>query len=373
MSKEDNSSINDIISDNSGFKTSPVDDLFDIIEQDDSVQSDGDNAGITQDNISEQYDMQSEDVDFSQFGDLFSDEGTVQDTGIVQDENQGPYDAQSENVDVSQYGDLVSDDGLVEDAGIVQDNVQGQYDTQSSDTNFVDTLDFQNGFSDLAPEEENEAYSGYQETGMSDEAVYDFGDASSVTNDGFEMEADQMAGAEGQQDISEENQDDDSYLSDDDLEDLDDEDYEQTMIITEGTTITGSITTDCSLDVYGTINGDILCNGKLLISGKVIGNSHADEIMISAHRIEGNIESDGVVKIGQGAVIIGNISAGAAAIAGAVKGDLDVKGTVILDSTAVIKGNIKAKSVQLINGAVLEGFCSLEYANSNVDDIFNQE
>ena len=69
--------------------------------------------------------------------------------------------------------------------------------------------------------------------------------------------------------------------------------------------------------------------------------------------------------------MIGDINAGAAVIAGAVKGNLDVKGPVILDSSAVIKGNIKAKSVQLINGAVLEGFCSLEeYSNSNMDEIF---
>ena len=112
------------------------------------------------------------------------------------------------------------------------------------------------------------------------------------------------------------------------------------------------------------------CQGKLSISGKVKGNSHADEIMINAQRIEGNIESSGVVKIGQGSVVIGDITAGAAVIAGAVKGTLDVKGPVILDSTAVIKGNIKAKSVQLINGAILEGFCSVEYSNSQVDDIF---
>ncbi len=165
--------------------------------------------------------------------------------------------------------------------------------------------------------------------------------------------------------------DDGDFLDDESFDDFEDDEYEQSMIITEGTVIDGNITTDCSLDVYGTVNGDIFCGGKLSISGKVIGSSHASEIMISAKRVEGNIESEGAVKIGQGAVIIGDIKAGASVIAGAVKGNLDVKGPVILDTTAVIKGNIKAKSVQLINGAVLEGFCSLEYANSNVDEIFN--
>ena len=147
------------------------------------------------------------------------------------------------------------------------------------------------------------------------------------------------------------------------------EETEQDVVITEDTAILGSISTDSSLDIFGSIEVDIFCKGKLSISGKVKGNSHADEVMINAQRTEGNVECTGVVKIGQGSVVIGDINAGAAVIAGAVKGTLDVKGPVILDSTAVIKGNIKAKSVQLINGAVLEGFCSVE--NPQVDDIFN--
>ena len=178
-------------------------------------------------------------------------------------------------------------------------------------------------------------------------------------------------------DESESSEGDDDYAEDDDYVENEDEDYEDTddledmMIVTEGTMITGSIATDRSLLVLGTVNGDISCEGKLTISGTVTGNSSATDVFINDQRTEGNITCTGSVKIGQGSVVIGDINAGAAVIAGAVKGNLDVKGPVILDSSAVIKGNIKAKSVQLINGAVLEGFCSLEeYSNSNMDEIF---
>ena len=178
-------------------------------------------------------------------------------------------------------------------------------------------------------------------------------------------------------DESESSEDDADYAEDDDYAEDEDEDYEDTddpedmMIVTEGTMITGSIATDRSLLVLGTVNGDISCEGKLTISGTVTGNSSATDVFINDQRTEGNITCTGSVKIGQGSVVIGDINAGAAVIAGAVKGNLDVKGPVILDSSAVIKGNIKAKSVQLINGAVLEGFCSLEeYSNSNMDEIF---
>ncbi len=147
-------------------------------------------------------------------------------------------------------------------------------------------------------------------------------------------------------------------------------DVEGVTVITKGTTINGSIISDCSLDVMGTINGDIECLGKLTISGKVTGNAMAAEVYVNTDRLEGNITSEGCVKIGLGTVIIGDITAASGVIAGAVKGEIDVKGPVVLDSTAIIKGNVKAKSVQMNNGAVLEGFCSLAYAAVEIDTIF---
>ena len=151
---------------------------------------------------------------------------------------------------------------------------------------------------------------------------------------------------------------------------LSEEDKNAVTVITKGTTINGSIISDCSLDVMGTINGDIECLGKLTISGKVTGNSLASEVVVNTDRLEGSVVSEGNVKVGLGTVIIGDITAASAVFAGAVKGEIDVKGPVVLDSTAIIKGNIKAKSIQMANGAVMDGFCSLSYADLKIDDIF---
>jgi len=151
---------------------------------------------------------------------------------------------------------------------------------------------------------------------------------------------------------------------------LSEEDKNAVTVITKGTTINGSIISDCSLDVMGTINGDIECLGKLTISGKVTGNSLASEVVVNTERLEGSVVSEGNVKVGLGTVIIGDITATSAVFAGAVKGEIDVKGPVVLESTAIIKGNIKAKSIQMNNGAVMDGFCSLSYADLQIDDIF---
>lgn len=145
---------------------------------------------------------------------------------------------------------------------------------------------------------------------------------------------------------------------------------DEVTVITKGTTINGSISSDGSLDIMGTITGDIECLGKLSISGKITGNSSAAEIYINAERLEGCVTSEGSVKVGLGTVVIGDIIATSGVIAGAVKGEIDINGPIVIDSTAIIKGNIKAKSVQINNGAVIEGFCSLSYSAVDMDNIF---
>lgn len=145
---------------------------------------------------------------------------------------------------------------------------------------------------------------------------------------------------------------------------------DEVTIITKGTTITGSISSDGSLEINGTITGDVECLGKLSITGKIVGNSTAAEVYVNTERLEGGINSEGTVKIGLGTVVIGDIVATSGVIAGAVKGEIDVNGPIVIDSTAIIKGNIKAKSVQINNGAVVEGFCSLSYSAIDVDNVF---
>ena len=146
---------------------------------------------------------------------------------------------------------------------------------------------------------------------------------------------------------------------------------DETTVITGSTVLTGDLSTAGSFDIQGTINGNVTCNGKLAVTGTINGNSSASEIFADVAKIEGEIVSTGTVKIGAGSVIIGNISAASAVIAGAVKGDIDVQGPVVVDTSAVVMGNIKSRSVQINNGAVIEGFCSQCYADIDVQGLFD--
>ena len=145
---------------------------------------------------------------------------------------------------------------------------------------------------------------------------------------------------------------------------------DETAIVTKGMKVNGDISSQGSLDVLGSIKGNIEVLGKLNVSGEIEGNSNAAEVFADAAHITGEIHATGTVKVGINSVIIGNIFATSAVIAGAVKGDIDVHGPVVLDSSAIVMGNIKSKSVQMNNGAVIEGLCSQCYADVSPASFF---
>jgi len=146
---------------------------------------------------------------------------------------------------------------------------------------------------------------------------------------------------------------------------------DENAIISAGMSITGDVTSSGSMDLMGEIKGNITLSGKLNILGSIEGDSKAAEVYAEDARIIGEIVSEGSVKVGKNTVIIGNLFATSAVIAGAVKGDIDVKGPVVLDTTAIVMGNIKSKSVQINNGAVIEGICSQCYADVSPTSFFD--
>ncbi|MDR0949578.1 MAG: polymer-forming cytoskeletal protein [Lachnospiraceae bacterium] len=147
---------------------------------------------------------------------------------------------------------------------------------------------------------------------------------------------------------------------------------DETAIITSGMTINGDIVSQGSMDVQGAVNGNIDILGKLNIAGHINGNSKGAEILAEGAKINGEVTSEGAVRIGASSVVIGNITAKSAVIAGAVKGDIDVMGPVTLDASAIVMGNIKSKSVQINNGAVIEGMCSQSYAEVSPTSFFDE-
>ena len=143
-------------------------------------------------------------------------------------------------------------------------------------------------------------------------------------------------------------------------------------VITENTTITGSISSDGSLEVMGTITGDIECAGKVYIHGRVSGGITASEIYVNTPKLNGGLISEGTVRIGVGTVVLGDVTGSSAYIAGAVRGNIDIEGPLVIESTAILKGDIKAKTITIKSGAVVDGYCSLYQTSVDMEKIFEE-
>jgi len=94
-----------------------------------------------------------------------------------------------------------------------------------------------------------------------------------------------------------------------------------------GTTVKGNMTTETDFRLDGKVEGDVTCNGRIVVGpkGKVTGN------IISTN----------------------------AEIHGEVDGSIRVNGGLILKSTAVIKGDIYIKTVEIEPNARFNGTCSM--------------
>ena len=68
---------------------------------------------------------------------------------------------------------------------------------------------------------------------------------------------------------------------------------DETAVVTAGMTDTGEITSEGSMELVGTVNGNIDVWGKLNISGHVNGNSKAAEVLADVAKSYGEIESAG--------------------------------------------------------------------------------
>lgn len=104
-------------------------------------------------------------------------------------------------------------------------------------------------------------------------------------------------------------------------------------MIGEGTVFDGDLTSPETIRIDGTINGNCICEKKLILSaeGKVTGNITAQSVIIS----------------------------------GKVDGDITVTGKLELYSTGKIAGNITAGSLVIDEGACFDGRCTMSATSSD--------
>ncbi len=97
------------------------------------------------------------------------------------------------------------------------------------------------------------------------------------------------------------------------------------------------------------IKGDINIKGDLLIYGTV----------------DGNINCEGLVTTAKDSKINGNIHTMDADISGIVNGDLEAKQKVSLSSSAKLTGNLSSTILVIEEGASFNGLCKMDSVNNS--------
>lgn len=97
-----------------------------------------------------------------------------------------------------------------------------------------------------------------------------------------------------------------------------------------------------------------------LTSGsKIIGTVIADSDFRIDGTIEGNIQCNGKVVIGERGTMKGDVIAQSAEVQGHMEGKLDVKQTLALRANSHLQGDIKTVTLIVEPGAVFNGSCEM--------------
>jgi excisionase family DNA binding protein len=86
-------------------------------------------------------------------------------------------------------------------------------------------------------------------------------------------------------------------------------------------------------------------------------------------KFEGNLETKGNLTVSQSALVIGDIVGDNIVIGGKVKGQVTAKERLTLLPTAVIEGNIYPAKLNIAEGAIFEGKCSMLHDFLNVEEL----
>lgn len=98
---------------------------------------------------------------------------------------------------------------------------------------------------------------------------------------------------------------------------------------------------------------------RLVEGAKIIGELITDSSIRIDGEVQGNITCAGKVLIGENAVIKGNLNCNEADVEGRITGDLKVEALLTLREKSKIEGNISTAKIEIHQGAIFLGNCSM--------------
>lgn len=123
--------------------------------------------------------------------------------------------------------------------------------------------------------------------------------------------------------------------------------------------ITGNISTKSDMKIYGSIVGDVECEGSIVLVGNIQGNVSASNLTLQKGGLTGDAAVAENVILEENAVLKGNLSAHNVRSNARSEGEIHAEGAVELMGQAVVQGNIAAGSLSVSSGAKIRGMVNV--------------
>ncbi len=105
-------------------------------------------------------------------------------------------------------------------------------------------------------------------------------------------------------------------------------------------------------DVHTILGPESAFEGKLVFDGTVRIDG----------RFKGEIQTDNVLVVGQGARVDAQVTVGTIIINGEVNGDVTAKHAVEIHAPGKLRGNVTTPQIMIAKGVIFEGSCKMEEA-----------
>lgn len=126
-------------------------------------------------------------------------------------------------------------------------------------------------------------------------------------------------------------------------------------IIAPGTIIRGSVESNCDIEMYGEVHGDIITTKDLKLKGKIRGNATGGNVELSGIQMVGNVVAAGVATMDSNSEVEGDVTANSVILNGKIWGNVQVASRLALESNAIICGHVSAEKLAVDEGAVIQG------------------
>ncbi|MDO5602320.1 MAG: polymer-forming cytoskeletal protein [Oscillospiraceae bacterium] len=135
-------------------------------------------------------------------------------------------------------------------------------------------------------------------------------------------------------------------------------------LITEDVVIDGSISAERDMLFAGTIRGNVRCEGKLTVQGRIEGDVTAGEVSMISAKVRGKTICQGQLIMDEHSIVVGDIESDEAVLSGKVNGDIHTNGNIDIRATALVVGDLEFGTVSVEHGAAITGKMTTKSADN---------